>query len=564
MRYTLPTDKARFPRPPRGELSIKKIKGNTLGLKPSQVKRLERLYQRRCPPDKIIYPELARELTELSREIKRQVGILVDRGGKLRDVLVGDARQIELSDVGRYRAGQRRLRGLRYLHTHLQDEPLSHDDLTDLALLRFDLVAAIAANESGLPGTVYWAHLDPDPKAEEPWRLESEGSVHRLELDFNAFIKGLENEFQNRTGQAQRVGRGRRALLVGVTTGRMETLRESMDELRELTVSADIEVVDHVLQRRHRLDKRFVVGSGKMKELYIDCMRKDIDLMIFDGELSSSQVRAISEFGELEVWDRTQLILDIFGRRARSRGGKLQVELAMLKYSLPRLVLKDDFLSRLTGGIGARGPGETKFEVLRRRVRDRIARLERELKDLSKRRRVRRSARNRSGLPILSLVGYTNAGKSTLLNQLTGSDILAEDRLFATLDPTSRKLYLPSGNHAILTDTVGFIRELPDELAKAFHATLEELHEADLLLHVVDLANPRYQEQVLAVDNLLADLALDNIPILLLLNKSDRVEPEILEEAGNQFPGAPLISAKSGAGVREMLALAEEMLGSGG
>jgi GTP-binding protein HflX len=258
--------------------------------------------------------------------------------------------------------------------------------------------------------------------------------------------------------------------------------------------------------------------------------------MIFDGELSGSQVRAISDFGELDVWDRTQLILGLFADRARSRGGKLQVELAMLKYTLPRLVMKDDFLSRLAGGIGAKGPGETKMEVLKRRLRDRITRLEQELEGLSRQRRITRESRVRSGFPIISLVGYTNAGKSTLLNSMTGSDILAEDRLFATLDPTSRRLYLGPDQTAILTDTVGFIRDLPEDLAKAFRATLEELGDADLLLHVVDASNPEFPDQIMSVKEILDDLALDNIPIVTLLNKADRLSPETQAEIAASYP----------------------------
>lgn len=529
-------------------------------MKPNQLGRLERLYQRRIPTDQVITSELARALTELSEETGRQIGILVDRAGKLVDVIVGDARQIEISEMGRYRVGKSRFRGLRFLHTHLKGEPLSHDDLTDLALLRFDLVAAIEVKENGLPGNVFLGYLQPEHGDGPPWQIDPPVAIHDLRLDFQGFIRSLEEEFGATTRASRKVdGKRRRAILVGVTTGRLDELRESMEELVDLAESADLEVVDTILQRRNKLDKKFVVGSGKMKELYIHCMQKDVDLMVFDGELSGSQVRAISEFGELEVWDRTQLILGIFAHRAHSRGGKLQVELAMLKYSLPRLVLKDDFLSRLTGGIGARGPGETKFEVLRRRVRDRIARLEQELKQLSKRRKVLRSARNRSPLPIISIVGYTNAGKSTLLNTLTGSDILAEDRLFATLDPTSRRLYLPSGQHAILTDTVGFIRDLPSDLAKAFHATLEELYDADLLLHLVDVSNPHFRDQILAVERILADLALDNLPILLVFNKADQVSAEELEEILDEYP-YPCVSAIDASTLPPMLEAIEHKL----
>jgi len=490
-------------------------------------------------PEEVVSPELARRLSELSRELNRQIGLLVERNGKIRDLFVGDAKGLEISDFGRFRGGEKRFRGLRYLHTHLSGEPVSNDDLTDLALLRFDLLAVIGVSEEGLPETLQVAHLRPSLDEGPPWQVEEPLPFHDFQKNFSQFIKALEDEYQEslRSQRGRKVESSRRrALLVGVTTGRMEELKDSMEELAELADSAGVEVVESILQRRRKLDARFVVGKGKMKELYILCMQKGIDLMILDGELSGSQVRAISDFGELEVWDRTQLILGIFAERARSREGKHQVELAMLKYTLPRLVMKDDFLSRLAGGIGAKGPGETKFEVLKRRLRDRISKLENELEKLSKQRRVRRSHRNSSGLPIISLVGYTNAGKSTLLNSLTGSDILAEDRLFATLDPTSRRLYLGPEEYAILNDTVGFIRELPGELARAFRATLEELEDADLLLHLVDASNPDFPDRILSVEEILGDLALDNIPMVTILNKSDLLSQEQRLELAQNFP----------------------------
>ena len=519
--------------------SISKVQGNLKGLKPSQLKALELLLQRRNPPEEVVSAEGARRLTELSLELNRQLGVLVERSGKIRNLIVGDAKGLEISDFGRFRGGDTRFRGLRYVHTHLRGEPVSNDDLTDLALLRFDLLAVLQVLENGLPGTIQIAHLRPEVDAPEPWTVEQPVPFHHFQRDFLAFIRALESEYQSslRLSRGRKVKKGqRRALLVGVTTERMDELRASMSELEELAESAGVVIVDRILQRRPKLDARYVVGSGKMKELYIMCMQKGIDLMIFDGELSGSQVRAISDFGELEVWDRTQLILGLFAERARSRGGKLQVELAMLKYTLPRLVMKDDFLSRLAGGIGAKGPGETKMEVLKRMLRDRITRLEHELEGLSRQRKVTREARQRSGLPTISLVGYTNAGKSTLLNTLTGADILAEDRLFATLDPTSRRLYLGPDQNAILTDTVGFIRELPEDLAKAFRATLEELGEADLLLHVVDASNPDFPDQIMSVNEILDELALDNIPVLTLMNKADRLTDEERAEIAESYP----------------------------
>lgn len=452
---------------------------------------------------------------------------------------MGDAKGLQISDFGRYRGGEARFRGLRYIHTHLKGEPISADDLTDLALLRFDLVAVIQVLASGLPSTLQLANLRPELNPPEPWTIEKPVMLHSFERNFLTFIKALESEFQEslRVSKGRKVKKStRRALLVGVTTGRLEGLKQSMAELRELAVSAKLEVVDQVLQRRPKLDARYVVGQGKMKELYILCMQQGIDLMVFDGELTGSQVRAISDFGELEVWDRTQLILGLFAERARSRGGKLQVELAMLRYTLPRLVMKDDFLSRLAGGIGAKGPGETKVEVLKRRLRDRISRLEREIEGLSKQRKVARESRNRSSLPVIALVGYTNAGKSTLHRALTGSDVLAEDRLFATLDPTSRRLYLAPERWAILTDTVGFIRDLPDDLVKAFRATLEELGEADLLLHVVDASSADFPDQIMSVNELLDDLALDDIAMLTIMNKADRLDEESITDIKQNYP----------------------------
>ncbi len=522
-----------------GAIAISRVQGNLKGLKPSQLKALELLSQRKVPPEEIVNAELARRMTEISLELNRQVGVLVERSGKIRDVLVGDAKGLEISDFGRFRGGETRFRGLRYVHTHLKGEPVSHDDLTDLALLRFDVMAVLEVKSNGLPGTIQVAHLQPTVDAPEPWSVEKPVPYHSFERDFLAFIRALESEYQSslRLSRGRKVKQGqRRALLVGVTTGRMDELKATMSELEELAESAGVVIVDRILQRRPKIDARYVVGSGKMKELYILCMQKGIDLMIFDGELSGSQVRAISDFGELDVWDRTQLILGLFAERARSRGGKVQVELATLKYTLPRLVMKDDFLSRLAGGIGAKGPGETKVEVLKRMLRDRITRLEQELEVLSRQRRVTREARNRSGFPIVSLVGYTNAGKSTLLNALTGSDILAEDRLFATLDPTSRRLYLNAEQSAILTDTVGFIRDLPEDLTKAFRATLEELGEADLLLHVVDASNPDFPDQIMSVNEILDDLALDNIPVVTLLNKADRLTEEERAEIAESYP----------------------------
>jgi GTP-binding protein HflX len=313
-----------------------------------------------------------------------------------------------------------------------------------------------------------------------------------------------------------------------------------MVELRELAESSNIAVVETVIQHRQKIDPRFLMGEGKLSELVILALQKGADLLIFDQELNPSQVRSITDLTDMRVIDRTQLILDIFAQRARSREGKIQVELAQLKYLLPRLVGKGTAMSRLTGGIGGRGPGETKLEVDRRRVRDRIGHLEKLLREIQKQRAQRRARRNKRGLPVISIIGYTNAGKSTLLNTLTKSSVLAESRLFATLDPTSRRKKFPRDVEVIITDTVGFIRQLPEELITAFRATLEELEDADLLLHVIDISNPRFADQIKSVERILEGLHLNRIPVLRVLNKQDRVGSVTVNKLARTLDAVPI------------------------
>lgn len=522
---------------------MSEIQGNLSGLKPSEKKSLEKIFQRKVGQE-IITAELARTLTEISREIGRQIGILCDRKGQIVSVIVGDAKRIMIDDLKRFRVGRSRFRGVRFLHTHLTDEPLTQDDLTDLALLRFDAVMAIQVLPSGLPGKIHLGWLIPSRPGESPWHTETLPSIHDLFIDFPDFIHDLEREFADHNNNSQTVGGGkRRAILIGVTTGKITQLERSMAELQELALSAGLTIVQTIVQHRQNLNPKYILGTGKLTELMITAMQESVDLIVFAGELSGSQMRAIADFAEIEVIDRTQLILDIFAKRAHSRDGKLQVELAQLKYSLPRLVLKDDYLSRITGGIGAKGPGETKLEILRRRVKDRIAVLEKELDGISQQRKLRRRQRVDSVFVNINLVGYTNAGKSTLLNTLTGAGVFVENRMFATLDPTSRRLRLPDGTTVIITDTVGFIQDLPHDLAKAFRATLEELDDADLLLHVVDASNPNYADQIMAVQNIIEELALDGIAQLLVFNKTDLIDDSTRCEINERWPNALLVSA---------------------
>ncbi|HEX8458258.1 MAG TPA: GTPase HflX [Pyrinomonadaceae bacterium] len=507
-------------------------------MKPNQLRRIEKLYSRRIPPQQIVTPEFARQLSELSHETGRQIGALIDRKGYIESIIVGDAKRIELPDLRRTRVAADRFRGLRCVHTHLRGEELTQDDLTDLALLRLDLMAVVNVEErTGLPGLVRAAHLLPTTAAHledgddaDPYVLLDPQIPSQLDVDFLALINSLEDEMARNRRTTRRAEGRDRAILVGVATGSSTDAEESMAELRELAASANLMVLDHIIQRRPNIDPRTVLGRGKLDELIVRALRLGADLIVFDRELSPAQVRSLSEATDLKVIDRAQLILDIFAQRAESREGKIQVELAQLKYLLPRLITgQDSAFSRLAGGIGGRGPGETKLETDRRRVRDRINRLEKEIETLRSRRQERRKERQRRELPIISIVGYTNAGKSTLLNTLTASSVHAEQRMFATLDPTSRRLRLPYEQEVILNDTVGFIRDLPPDLIAAFRATLEEIADSDLLIHLIDAANPRWEQQLESVDKILADLDFSNIPRLVVFNKADLVDADTLD-----------------------------------
>jgi GTPase len=544
---------------------MQEVFGNTLGLKPSQLHHLRRTYRRRVDAEAIVSPELARHLSEVSRETNRQIGVLLDRKGDVNAVIVGDARKLELPDVGRARAGSHRLRGLRLVHTHLNGEPLTRDDHTDLALLRLDLVAAIEVGEDGLPGRVHYAHLLPENATGAMWKDDAAPSVHELTYDAIGGSLALEDEFA-RASALRRTGGRERALLVGFGEGRARgraAAEASLEELRELARTAGVAVVDATLQMRREIDPRFLIGKGKLEDILLRSMQLMADIIVFDWNLSPSQARGIAEATSLKILDRTQLILDIFAQRAQSADGKLQVELAQLKYLYPRLVGRDDSLSRLAGGIGGRGPGETKLEIDRRRVRDRITALERRIENLSANRAIRRKQRNEKDLPVISIVGYTNAGKSTLLNALTASKVLAEDVLFATLDPTSRRLRFPRDREVIITDTVGFIRDLPADLVNAFRATLEELGDADLLLHVVDASDPRLDDQVSAVEGILGDLGLLEKPRLLVFNKADKLPAGQAAQLAH-LRGGVAISAQAKERLDELLRRCDRVLWSDG
>ena len=533
--------------------------GKTQGLKNSQLKRLSNLYRRRVPPRAPVTADLARALSDLTLELGRGVSVLLDRRGRVVTVAVGDANDTPLPATSG--EAESRLYGLRLIHTHLKPGGLSGNDLTTLFLNRLDAVAAIDVlpGQSGgaAVGRAQLATVAPAGSDQEDWLIDEPVTVHELEnLDILERVSALEEELARQAG-AREVSRSsaERAVLIGLA-GKDEGAEANsrMAELQELVRSAGGVIAASVMQHRSRPDHRTVVGEGKLQEAVSLAFHEDADLLVFDRELTPAQAREIERLTQLKVLDRTQVILDIFAQNARGREAQLQVELAQLQYQLPRLAGRGEAMSRLGGGIGTRGPGETKLEVDRRRIRDRLAVLEKAVDDISKRRGETRKARTVSEVPVIALVGYTNAGKSTLFNALTRADVLARDRLFATLRPTSREGWLPDlgpwGAKVVFTDTVGFIRDLPSELVNAFRATLEELHHADVLLHVVDGAAPGAPDRVESVQRILDDLELEP-PRLVVLNKADLADEQVIAELGERYR-AHSVSALSGAGLDEL------------
>jgi GTP-binding protein HflX len=547
------------------------VHGNKTGLAPSALKALERLYRRRVPVDDLSTPELTRALSAVSLETGRQVGVLVHRSGQVDSVVVGDATKLMLPDVGRLRAAEGRFRGLRLIHTHLHGEPLTRDDLVDLVRLRLDLVAAIQLTSAGDPRSVVWAHNVPADEGASPYREVGPVPIAQAHIDVGRLMADLEAEFARRAKARPVQAKDGRAILVHVgdkTRGPQATYQaeESMRELRELARTAGVEVADTVIQMRTAVDPKFVMGKGKLEEVVVRAIERDASVLVFDRELSPAQASAVAKHTDLKVIDRSQLILDIFAQRAEGRDGKLQVELAQLKYAMPRLAQKDDALSRLTGGIGGRGPGETKLEIGRRRAKDRVTHLEKKLKELTKQREQRRRKRTRERIPTVAIVGYTNAGKSTLLNTLTGSDVLAEDKLFATLDTRSRTLRCGwagwGEREVVLTDTVGLIRDLPKDLFAAFRATFEEAADADLLLCVVDSSDDARDDHVRTVERLLEELDLTDIPRLCVYNKVDLLEPAEERALLREHPDAAFVSATRRESTRPLIErIARELAG---
>jgi len=534
------------------------IHGNLQGLSALERRSIERLHHHVSAAGEIASDALAVRLCALAARLGRQVGVLVDRSGAVTHALVGDDRKLELPDLGRWGKESGRLRGLRLVHVHLKGEPVDADDQNDLVRLGLDLVAAITLRGDA-PHLVSIAHLPLHPSHERA-EIAAPVAWSATAFDFTALLAALQARLQRIRPPARMVDARERALLVHVGPEQAAVAEACLDELEELARTARVEVVGRIIQRRREIDGRTVVGSGKLADLAFAATEADATLLVFGRELSPSQSKTIARQADIKVIDRTQLILDIFARRARTQDGKLQVELAQLRYSLPRLGDRDNALSRLTGGIGGTGPGETKLEIDRRRCRDRIHRLEAQLDRLKRGRGLRRDGRTRADVPAVALVGYTNVGKSSLLNALTKSDAFTEDLLFATLDPTTRRIRLPGGTVAVITDTVGFVRDLPTELKGAFEATLEEAAAADLLIVVVDGAHPHCEDQLDSVMAILRDHGLGDKPLRVVVNKADAIDRRAAVRDLAARRAAPLVSATRRDGIADLIDLIEGSL----
>ncbi|MEE9383589.1 MAG: GTPase HflX [Nannocystaceae bacterium] len=545
--------------------------GDTTSLKASHAKALAKLGERTLPADHVVSPILARDLIELSSELNRRIGLFINRRGLVVRVILGDAHRLHLPEFSRVRGADGRLRGVRLVSTHLTSEGLNDEELADLSKLKLDLVAAIHHGPAGIavdfacltPNTLgegYGVRSFPRTSLSELLRDDEGRGVLGLDTPFplTEFLREIEALLVEATRRAHAELDGVRAMVIMVHPGGA-SLEPRQHELRELCRTGGIGVVDIVVQRRAHADPRTFLGRGKLDAVLISALEHDVELLICDPDLSASQARIISERTDLKVIDRTMLILDIFAQHANSADGKLQVELAQLRYALPRMVGQGTMMSRLAGGIGGRGPGETKLEVDRRRAKKRITDLERKLRRLRDQRGQKRARRQRRGVPVVGIVGYTNAGKSTLLNTVTESDVRAEDKLFATLDPTVRRIRFPLEREIVLLDTVGLIRDLPPALREAFRATMEEVAEADLLLHLVDASDPDAEQQVATVEAILEELGASGVPRVMVYNKCDRlVDGAPICGDENQGDGVFHISAQNRRSTRGLMQAIED------
>lgn len=537
-------------------MSARIVQGNLANVKAYILEGLESLYDLSVPIGQTATNELCSKMLDLTDLLDREVAVYISRQGKIVQVSVGDNSTVDLPE---FKAkSSLRLSGVRCIHTHPSgDSRLSSLDISSLKHMRFDLMVAVAREGKDINGAVgfFTGSLDEEGNP----LIQIYGPV-RLSLLNKLNITRLITMINKQLGKNKLKDTDEgieKAIIAGIEYGGGKSsewsLEESLAELGRLAETAGALVVASYSQKKDKPDAAFFFGKGKVDEIGMAVQDLEADMLIVDEEITPSQQHNLERMLGLKVLDRTALILDIFAQRARSQAGKLQVSLAQLKYQLPRLGGQGLVLSRLGGGIGTRGPGETKLEVDRRRIYGRIHDIEEELKKLSSHRRLHRSRRKEANIPLVALVGYTNAGKSTLLNALTGSDVFAEDKLFATLDPTTRHKILPDGQEILLTDTVGFIQKLPHSLVSAFHATLEEVTEADLLLHVVDCSNESAELQISSVTEVLRELGAVEKPTLFVFNKCDNLDNEHFRSKLSRDREGVFVSARNGENLESLL-----------
>lgn len=525
---------------------------NTTGIKKSLLKRLEALKESTVEKYQLASEDIIAEICDITEETGKEIAVYIDRRGTVLDVSIGDENTVTLKDFN-IRRSEESLSGIRCLHTHPNGcGRLSEVDISALKRMKFDIMASVGVSNGEMTNaTMAFLGIGSDKQLQAvvvgPYSLNRLIKVNILDIiiEAEAGVKDMRKASKEVDRDAEW------ALLVGIED------EEALEELGELLKTAGGFEVGRMVQSRDKKDNAFFIGKGKLKELMLLSQAVEANLVVFDEELSGAQIRNLEEALGLKVIDRTQLILDIFAQRARSREGKLQVELAQLKYMMPRLIGLGQQMSRTGGGIGTRGPGEKKLEVDRRRIRDRLNDLENELKQVKKHRELQREGRVSGKVFQICLVGYTNAGKSTLLNSLADTDIYAEDQLFATLDPTTRRVMLGNGKEVLVTDTVGFIRKLPHDLIEAFKSTLEEVLYADLLIHVVDGSIPNYEDQVGVVIDILSELGASDKAVILAINKIDKCPGRFAAEEYKGMENAVLISSSERTGLPKLLALIE-------
>ena len=545
------------------------IYGNLKGIRNSVIEELKTLYDVKLDGGQLLTSELALRLADITEFINKEISLYITRSGQVEAVAVGSNDTVDLPPV-EGRRGSSRLSGVRCIHTHPNgNAALSGVDASALKNSRFDAMVAIGVTSPDITQSTISFGMITGLDNNEQYVVEAYGPITMAEAEgifFPNLVMTVERILDKQTGSSSLAQSAERTILVGMEYGGMLStlgwaVEDSLEELKQLADTAGAQVVAKFLQKRPKPDPAFFIGRGKVQELALYVQQENIDLCIFDDELTPAQQRNIEQAMGIRVLDRTALILDIFAQRARTNEGKLQVELAQLQYTLPRIMGKGLSLSRLGGGIGTRGPGETKLEVDRRRIRDRIAYIKECIGKVKSVRNLHRAGRAKASVPTVSLVGYTNAGKSTLLNVLTNSDIYAKDQLFATLDPTTRQLELPDKQQAILTDTVGFIQRLPHQLVAAFQSTLEEVVESDVLLHVIDVSHELYKEQSNAVYKVLEQIGAKDKTIITVYNKIDKLpEDSALPERLAREENSICISAKGRKNLDRLLALIAENL----